>query len=57
MDDAESIIRLQVEAIRRHWDRVCDDPQLNGTERAILWNGAFLKPYALEGLAPDMAEI
>jgi len=42
-------------ATRDHWDHVCDDAPLNVGKRDILWNGAFFKHYAFEGLSPDMA--
>jgi serine/threonine-protein kinase HipA len=57
VDDAKAIVRHQAAAIREHWDIVCDDGQLNAGERDLLWNGAFFKPYAFEGLPTDMAEL
>ncbi|MBZ9647610.1 HipA domain-containing protein [Sphingobium sp. 3R8] len=56
-DEAKAIVRHQTAAIREHWDGVCDDAQLNAGERDLLWNGAFFKPYAFEGLPADMAEL
>lgn len=55
--DAQAIVRDLADAIRAHWDSVCDDAQLSGGEREILWNGAFFKPYAFEGLPPELAGI
>jgi serine/threonine-protein kinase HipA len=55
--EAQAIIRHLAQAIREHWDLVCDDAELNAGEREILWNGAFFKPYAFEGLPPQMAGI
>ena len=55
--DAQAIVRGLADAIRTHWDPVCDDAQLNAGERKILWNGAFFKPYAFEGLPPELAGI
>jgi serine/threonine-protein kinase HipA len=50
-DEAKAIVRALVTTIRLHWDAVCDVAALGTGERDILWNGAFLKPYAFEGLA------
>ena len=55
--EAQAIVRHLADAIRGHWDLVCDDAQLNAGEREILWNGAFFKPYAFEGLPPELAGI
>jgi serine/threonine-protein kinase HipA len=55
--EAQAIIRGLADAIRGHWETVCDDAQLNVGEREILWNGAFLKSYAFEGLPPQLAGI
>jgi serine/threonine-protein kinase HipA len=48
--EAKQIITHQIAAIKAHWDRVCDEADLNAGERGILWNGAFLKDFAFEGL-------
>jgi serine/threonine-protein kinase HipA len=55
-EEAVAVIQHQVATIREHWDRVCDDAQLDAAERGILWNGAFFKRYAFEGLPPELAE-
>jgi serine/threonine-protein kinase HipA len=55
-DDAVALIRDQIATIRSTWDRVCDEAALAPTERDILWNGAFLKPYAFEGLEPGLID-
>jgi serine/threonine-protein kinase HipA len=55
--EAQAIIRHLAGAIREHWDPVCDDAELNAGEREILWNGAFFKPYAFEGLPTQLAGI
>jgi serine/threonine-protein kinase HipA len=55
-EDAKAIVRHQAGTIRAHWDKVCDDAQLSVGERDILWNGAFFKPYAFEGLPADIAQ-
>ena len=51
----KAIIRALVTTIHTHWDAVCDEAELGAGERDILWNGAFLKRYALEGLAEEFA--
>jgi serine/threonine-protein kinase HipA len=48
--EAKQIITRQIAAIKAHWDSVCDEAKLNAGERDILWNGAFLKRFAFEGL-------
>ena len=55
--EAHAIIGHLADAIRGHWDHVCDEAQMNAGERKILWNGAFFKPYALEGLPSQLAGI
>jgi serine/threonine-protein kinase HipA len=48
--EAKQIIMQQIAAIKANWDSVCDEAKLNTGERDILWNGAFLKRFAFEGL-------
>ncbi len=48
--EAKQIIAHQIAAIKANWDSVCDEANLNAGERDILWNGAFLKGFAFEGL-------
>jgi serine/threonine-protein kinase HipA len=48
--EAKQIILQQIAAIKANWDSVCDEAKLNTGERGILWNGAFLKRFAFEGL-------
>lgn len=48
--EATQIIAQQIAAIKANWDSVCDEAALNAGEREILWNGAFLKDFAFEGL-------
>jgi serine/threonine-protein kinase HipA len=55
MDEAKTIMRHLVMIIRTHWDAVCDEAGLGAGERDILWNGAFLKRYAFEGLGGEFA--
>jgi serine/threonine-protein kinase HipA len=49
-DRAQALIRAMVETIRGNWDAVCDEANLTATERDVLWNGAFLRPFAFQGL-------
>jgi serine/threonine-protein kinase HipA len=55
--EAKQIIAHQITAIKANWNSVCDEAKLNAGERGILWNGAFLKQFAFEGVngafAPD----
>jgi serine/threonine-protein kinase HipA len=55
MDEAKAIMRALVTTILTHWDAVCDEAELGLGERDILWNGAFLKRYAFEGLDAEFA--
>jgi serine/threonine-protein kinase HipA len=48
--EAKHIITQQIATIKANWDNVCDEAELNAGERDILWNGAFLKRFAFEGL-------
>jgi serine/threonine-protein kinase HipA len=51
--EAKQIIAHQIATIKAHWDSVCDEANLNAGERDILWNGAFLKDFAFEGLGGE----
>lgn len=48
--EAKQIITRQIATIKANWESVCDEASLNSGEREILWNGAFLKRFAFEGL-------
>ncbi len=54
--EAKQIITQQIAAIKAHWDSVCDEADLNAGERDILWNGAFLKDFAFEGLDGEFTD-
>lgn len=49
-DKAMALVKAQVAAIHANWDAVCADASLTAAERNILRNGAFLRPFAFEGL-------
>jgi serine/threonine-protein kinase HipA len=50
--EARAIVLRQVDAIRTHWDTVCDEGKLTGVDRAYLWGRQFLNPFAFYG-APE----
>ncbi len=49
-DKARALIRSMIETIRNNWEAVCDEAALTVTERDVLWNGAFLRPFAFQRL-------
>lgn len=49
-EEAESIIKKQVEVIQDNWGAVCDEAELSETGRYLFWERQFLNPYAFEGL-------
>jgi serine/threonine-protein kinase HipA len=50
--EARAIILQQVDAIRTHWDDVCEEGALTPVDRAYLWGRQFLNPFAFYG-APE----
>lgn len=54
--ESKQIITQQIAAIKANWDSVCDEADLNAGERDILWNGAFLKDFAFEGLDGEFTD-
>jgi serine/threonine-protein kinase HipA len=49
-EEARKIVDRQVETIKRDWDDVCELARLSEVDRRRLWRGAFLNPYATEGI-------
>jgi serine/threonine-protein kinase HipA len=49
-DDALEIMAQQKKIIENNWASVCDEAELNQTDRNLFWNRQFLNPYAFEGL-------
>ncbi|MEY2926597.1 MAG: hypothetical protein RL367_1074, partial [Pseudomonadota bacterium] len=54
--EAKNIITHHIAAIKANWESVCDEAELNAGERDILWNGAFMKRYAFEGLDGEFTD-
>src|ERR1700723_1954547 len=46
VQEATAIILEQVNAIRIHWDRICDEAELPEADRALLYGRQFLNPFA-----------
>jgi serine/threonine-protein kinase HipA len=44
--EATAIILEQVNAIRAHWDRICDETRMSKADRALLYGRQFLNPLA-----------
>ncbi len=44
--EATATILGQVNAIRTHWDRICDEAKLSKADRALLYGRQFLNPFA-----------
>lgn len=51
-EEAKAIVIRQVNAIRTHWNDICDEGALTPVDRAYLWRRQFLNPFAFYG-APD----
>ncbi len=47
-DDAKNIFETQKETINNKWDEICDEAELNETDKALLWGRQFLNPYMTE---------
>jgi len=54
-EEAIAIVEHQLNCITGHWDAVCTEAGLTGTDRAFLWGRQFLNPYAFENLDGDAA--
>jgi serine/threonine-protein kinase HipA len=46
--EARNIIDSQIEAIQKNWQTICDEAELSGPERNIMWQTQFLNPYAFD---------
>lgn len=49
-EDALTIIGHQKQVIEKNWASVCDEAELNQTDRNLFWGRQFLNPYAFEEL-------
>jgi len=47
-EEARSIFECQIDTITRHWNSICEEAELNETDKRLLWGRAFLNPYSLE---------
>lgn len=48
-DEAVAIIEHQIAVIEANWDGVCQEANLNKTDRALLWRRQFMNSFAFEG--------
>jgi len=48
-EEAQEIIERQISVIEENWASVCDEANLNQTDRALFWKRQFLNPFVLEG--------
>lgn len=46
--EAKAIFDAQIEAINDHWHSVCEEAELNETDKRLLWRRQFLNPFSLE---------
>jgi len=49
-EEALEIMAYQKKVIEENWAPVCDEAELNQTDRNLFWNRQFLNPYAFEGM-------
>lgn len=54
--DALTMIRGQIDVIRRHWNGLCDESELKDVDRRLLWRRQFLNALAFEGLDEQLGE-
>jgi len=47
-EEARSIFKDMIEIIERNWSSVCEEAELNETDKRLLWKRAFLNPYSLQ---------
>ncbi len=47
-EEAHTIIEHQIHTIETRWDEVCDEANLNQTDRKLLMRRQFLNPFALQ---------
>lgn len=55
-EDALTIIKCQIDVIRRHWNSLCDESELKDVDRILLWRRQFLNALAFEGLDEHLGE-
>lgn len=48
-DEAREIIEHQIIVIEENWTIVCDEANLNQTDRALFWKRQFLNDFAFQG--------
>lgn len=53
---ATEIVERQIETITRDWHEVCDQAELTGAQRRVLWGRQFLNPGSLDGWTSPVAE-
>jgi len=53
--EATILIEAQIATIAEHWQRVCDDAELNPVDRRLFAGRQFLNPFCIEGLAGHKA--
>jgi serine/threonine-protein kinase HipA len=47
--EAREIIEHQIAVIENNWASVCDEANLNQTDRALFWKRQFLNDFAFQG--------
>lgn len=47
-EEARSIFEGLIDTIHQNWDSICEEAELNETDKRLLWGRAFLNPYSLE---------
>jgi serine/threonine-protein kinase HipA len=48
-----AIVEQQIRVIKRNWEKVCDEVELNETDRKLFWGRQFLNPYAFYDLSGE----
>jgi serine/threonine-protein kinase HipA len=59
-EEARRIVLEQITCIGENWKPVCDEANLGGTERNMMWGRQFLNPFAftdLEGSADEIVNL
>jgi serine/threonine-protein kinase HipA len=56
-EEALSIVGHQVSTIGENWYRICEEAELNETERELFWGRQFLNPFACYDLTDDALHI
>jgi serine/threonine-protein kinase HipA len=51
--EGRDIIEHLIGVIKENWDRVCDEAELNETDRTLFWGRQFLNPYAFYDLSGE----